>query len=297
MSDQKRRPIDPLGRRLIGDFHPPWLYTSAAPSGRSRIRGFALRVPSHVCLREDMTSRGISHGLGQACELLSSAEAGTSAPILVPRLVRAGHEVISISRGSRAAYTDAPEWRQVRHVVADREQQDREATFGDTVAGLNPEAVVDLVCFTLESATALVERLRGEIGHLLHCGSIWRYGPSHALPISETTGTAPVGEYGIQKDRIARMLKNEAADRRTGHHVPAPGAHRRPRLAPDRPAGQPRPCGVGHAFSRTAAADPGSRRRTHAPRPRRRRRPAFERAIHPGTRRRARTSTSSPPPR
>ncbi|WP_155335259.1 NAD-dependent epimerase/dehydratase family protein, partial [Acrocarpospora corrugata] len=131
---------------------------------------------------------------------------------LVPRLVRAGHEVISISRGSRAAYTDAPEWRQVRHVVADREQQDREATFGDTVAGLNPEAVADLVCFTLESATALVERLRGEIGHLLHCGSIWRYGPSHALPISETTGTAPVGEYGIQKDRIARMLKEETAD-------------------------------------------------------------------------------------
>ncbi|SNS31817.1 Nucleoside-diphosphate-sugar epimerase [Streptosporangium subroseum] len=131
---------------------------------------------------------------------------------LVPRLVRAGHEVTSISRGLRAAYTDAPEWRQVRHVVVDREQQDHEATFGDTVAGLNPEAVVDLVCFTLESATALVERLRGEIGHLLHCGSIWRYGPSHALPISETTGTAPVGEYGIQKDRIARMLKNETAD-------------------------------------------------------------------------------------
>ncbi|WP_066365615.1 NAD-dependent epimerase/dehydratase family protein [Herbidospora mongoliensis] len=131
---------------------------------------------------------------------------------LVPRLVRAGHEVVTISRGSRTAYTDAPEWGQVRQVAADRERQDREGTFGDTVAGLNPDVVVDLVCFTLESATALVERLRGETGHLLHCGSIWRYGPSDSLPISEDTGTAPAGEYGIQKDRIARMLKQETAD-------------------------------------------------------------------------------------
>ena len=130
---------------------------------------------------------------------------------LVPRLVRAGHEVITITRGARTAYADAPEWRQVRRVVADRGQEDREGTFGGTVAGLGPDVVVDLVCFTLESAAALVESLRGRTGHLLHCGSIWRFGPSDKLPITELTGTAPVGEYGIQKDRIARMLKQETA--------------------------------------------------------------------------------------
>ena len=130
---------------------------------------------------------------------------------LVPRLVRAGHEVINISRGTRTAYTEAPEWQQVRQVVADRQREDDEGTFGDRVAGLAPDAVIDLVCFTLEAATALVERLRGEIGHLLHCGTVWRFGPSDRLPISETTGTPPVGEYGIQKDRIARMLKEETA--------------------------------------------------------------------------------------
>ncbi|MGQ4389311.1 NAD-dependent epimerase/dehydratase family protein [Streptomyces sp. SAS_270] len=130
---------------------------------------------------------------------------------LVPRLVRAGHEVINISRGTRTAYADAPEWQQVHQVVADREREDAEGTFGDRVAGLNADVVVDLVCFTLDSATALVERLRGEVGHLLHCGTLWRYGPSHKLPISEDTGTAPIGEYGIQKDLIARMLKEETA--------------------------------------------------------------------------------------
>ncbi|WP_328744841.1 NAD(P)-dependent oxidoreductase [Streptomyces sp. NBC_00285] len=130
---------------------------------------------------------------------------------LVPRLVRAGHEVTNISRGTRTAYTDAPEWRQVRQVTADRDREDTEGTFGDRVAALHPDVVVDLVCFTLEAATALVGRLRGEVGHLLHCGTVWRYGPSHKLPISESTGTPPVGEYGIQKDRIARMLKEESA--------------------------------------------------------------------------------------
>ena len=132
---------------------------------------------------------------------------------LVPRLVRAGHEVVNITRGRRSAYADADEWRDVRQVVADREQEDRDGSFGGRVAELRPDVLVDLVCFTLESATSLVDRLRGELGHLLHCGSVWRYGPSRKLPISEATGsgTAPFGDYGIQKDRIARMLKEETA--------------------------------------------------------------------------------------
>jgi nucleoside-diphosphate-sugar epimerase len=132
---------------------------------------------------------------------------------LIPRLVRAGHEVTNISRGTRAAYVEEPEWQQVRHVVADREQDDRAGSFGERVAELRPEVVVDLICFTLESATSLVDRLRGEVVHLLHCGSVWRYGPSRKLPISEAvgSGTAPVGTYGIEKDRIARMLKDETA--------------------------------------------------------------------------------------
>ena len=132
---------------------------------------------------------------------------------LVPRLVRAGHEVVNISRGSTSPYLDAPEWRDVRQVVTDREQEDVEGTFGGRVSGLAADVVIDLVCFTLGSATALVERLRGQAGHLLHCGSVWRYGPSRKVPISEEdgTGTPAFGDYGIEKDRIARMLKDETA--------------------------------------------------------------------------------------
>ena len=130
---------------------------------------------------------------------------------LVPRLVRAGHEVVVISRGTSTPYADQPEWRQVERIVADREQEDRDGTFGERIAGLRADAVVDLVCFTLDSATALVEALRGSATHLVHCGSIWRAGVSHELPITEGDSTPPFGEYGVQKDAIARMLKEETA--------------------------------------------------------------------------------------
>jgi nucleoside-diphosphate-sugar epimerase len=131
---------------------------------------------------------------------------------LIPRLVRAGFDVTNISRGSSSAYVEADEWQQVRSIAADREQEDRTGVFGDRVAELGADVVVDLICFTVDSASALVDRLRGEVGHLLHCGSIWRYGPSEKLPISEVAGgTAPIGEYGINKHRIADLLKQETA--------------------------------------------------------------------------------------
>lgn len=130
---------------------------------------------------------------------------------LVPRLVRAGHEVVTISRGTSAPYVEAPEWQQVERVVADREREDRAGTFPDRVVALRPDAVIDLVCFTPGSAERLVERLRGQVGHLVFCGSIWRSGPSRTLPVSERTATPPLGDYGVQKDAIARMLAAETA--------------------------------------------------------------------------------------
>lgn len=130
---------------------------------------------------------------------------------LVPRLVRAGHEVVSVSRGDRSPYADAPEWDQVERVRADRAAEDRDGVFPRRIADLGTDVVIDLVCFTVPAAQALVDGLRGETGQLLHCGSIWRYGPSASVPIAEGSGTAPFGEYGVQKDQIARLLQQETA--------------------------------------------------------------------------------------
>lgn len=128
---------------------------------------------------------------------------------LVPRLVRSGHEVVVVSRGTRSAYVDAPEWERVERVIADREQEDRDGTFGSRIAALRADAVIDLVCFTVDSARAMLDALRGTDTHLVHCGSIWRAGVSHVLPITEENATPPFGEYGEQKDAIAQLYKEE----------------------------------------------------------------------------------------
>jgi nucleoside-diphosphate-sugar epimerase len=150
---------------------------------------------------------------------------------LIPRLVRAGHDVINISRGQRTGYVDDDAWQQVRQVTADRTAEDHEGTFADRVAALTPDVVADLICFTPESASLLVERLRGQTGHLLHCGSIWRSGPSRKVPVTEENGAPPIGAYGIAKAAIADLLK---AETRSGGlvttslhpgHIVGPGWH------------------------------------------------------------------------
>ena len=150
---------------------------------------------------------------------------------LVPRLVRAGHEVVTISRGQRAAYLDDDAWRDVRQVRADREAEDAAGTFPGRVAALAPDAVVDMVCFTPESASALVDGLRGRVGHLVTCGTIWRYGPSVKVPVTDANATPPVGDYGTGKHAITELLRRETASggllTTTLHpgHISGPGWH------------------------------------------------------------------------
>ncbi len=150
---------------------------------------------------------------------------------LVPRLVRAGHEVINVSRGQRSSYVEDPVWEDVRRVEADRVAEDGAGTFPQLIHDLRAEVVVDLICFTLDSATALVERLRGDTGHLLHCGSIWRHGPSQRLPVTEENAAPPLGDYGTAKAATAAMLQ---AETRSGGlmttslhpgHIVGPGWH------------------------------------------------------------------------
>src|SRR4051812_48708743 len=89
---------------------------------------------------------------------------------LVPRLVRAGYEVVAVSRGTQEPYHPSVEWRAVTRVVADREAEDAAGTFGTRIAELRPDAVVDLICFTPSSAQQLVDALRPARPLLVHCG-------------------------------------------------------------------------------------------------------------------------------
>jgi hypothetical protein len=60
----------------------------------------------------------------------------------------------------------------------DRKAEEAAGKFGERVFALDPDAVVDMICFSPESAEQLVEALRGRVRHLLHCGTIWVHGHS-----------------------------------------------------------------------------------------------------------------------
>src|SRR4051812_17039842 len=128
---------------------------------------------------------------------------------LVPRLVRAGHEVVALSRGEREPYVPAPEWRAVQWVAADREAEDAAGVFGERIAALAPDAVVDMLCFTPESAGQLLDALRPTRPLLLHCGTIWVHGPVARVPVTEDEPRTAYGEYGTGKAAIEALLLRE----------------------------------------------------------------------------------------
>src|SRR3954471_12491786 len=128
---------------------------------------------------------------------------------LVPRLVRAGHEVVALSRGEREPYVPAPEWRAVERITADREAEDATGAFGERIAALSPDAVIDMLCFTPASAQALVDALRPTRPLLLHCGSIWVHGPVARVPVTEDEPRTAYGEYGTGKAAIEALLHRE----------------------------------------------------------------------------------------
>ncbi len=129
---------------------------------------------------------------------------------LVPRLIAEGHEVVSISRQTRRPYRDDAAWKQVQQVALDRAAEEATGTFGVKVQELEPDVVIDMICFTLDSARQMVDALQGRVQHFLHCGSIWVHGPSVQVPTTEQQPRRPFGEYGVQKAAIEAYLLDRA---------------------------------------------------------------------------------------
>ena len=150
---------------------------------------------------------------------------------LVPYLVEAGHEVVAISRQERKPYQPNGAWNFVKSVQIDRVQSEADGSFGRQIAALEPDVVVDMISFTLESTQHLVDAMRGNVEHFLHCGTVWVHGPSGVVPTTEETPRKPFGEYGLQKAAIEAFLLREA--RLSGFpatvlhpgHIVGPGWH------------------------------------------------------------------------
>ncbi len=156
---------------------------------------------------------------------------------LVPRLVEAGHEVVSVSRGDMKPYIKHSAWNKVEKIKIDREKAEVEGTFGQQIFELKPDVVFDMICFTRESAQQLVEPLKGNIQHYLVCGSIWEHGHSVVVPIKEEESRNPFGEYGINKAEIEDYLFDEYKKNAFPATVIQPGHIVGPRWIPLNPLG------------------------------------------------------------
>jgi nucleoside-diphosphate-sugar epimerase len=171
---------------------------------------------------------------------------------LTPRLAAAGHTVFCISRGLKEPYGKYSAWQSIAHVTMDRAMEEQAGRFGERIAGLDTEAVIDLTCYQLQSAQQLVAALRGTDTHLLHCGTIWVHGPSVEVPTTEDEPSRAFGEYGIKKAAIEDYLLSEARDAALPVTLLHPGHLVGPGWAPVNPAGNFNP----EIFSRLVRGAP-----------------------------------------
>ena len=144
---------------------------------------------------------------------------GHTGTYLIPRLIEAGYDVAVISRQKSPRYqADEPAgraaWGRVEWVEMDREKAEAASEFSSRVAALEPEVVIDMICYQAESARRLVDALRGRIQLLIHCGTIWASGPSLRVPSVEDDPRRPICDYGRRKAEIEEYLLDQA--RRTG---------------------------------------------------------------------------------
>ncbi|ACM29850.1 NAD(P)-dependent oxidoreductase [Rhizobium rhizogenes] len=156
---------------------------------------------------------------------------------LVPRLVEAGHEVVTISRGQAKPYSPNRAWDDVEQLTMDRGAMEKNGSFGSAIRALKADIVIDMICFTLESAKHLAEALTGHVGHFLHTGTIWTHGHPTVVPTPEEALKRPFGEYGIQKAAIETYLLAEARSKGFPATLIHPGHIVGPGWAPLNPAG------------------------------------------------------------
>ena len=156
---------------------------------------------------------------------------------LTPKLVDAGHSVVCVSRGLKEPYRRHAAWQIIDWIEIDRTTQEDEGRFGESIARLDAEVVIDLTCYRLESAKQLVEGLRGRVQHLLHCGTIWVHGPSVEIPTVESEPRKPFGDYGKRKAAIEEYLLHESGRSGLPVTILHPGHLVGPGWVPINPAG------------------------------------------------------------
>ncbi len=80
---------------------------------------------------------------------------------LVPRLVEAGHEVVTVSRGQAKPIRRTRAWDAVEQLTMDRAAMEQDGSFGPAIRALKADIVIDMMLLHPESAKHLTEGLSG----------------------------------------------------------------------------------------------------------------------------------------
>lgn len=142
---------------------------------------------------------------------------------LVPRLVEDGYEVLSITRGKREPYKTSGMWKWVEQVIMDREEEEKNNTYGKKLASLKPDIVVDLLTYQPDNLSRIVECLDGVVSHYVFCSSIWAHGAASVVPAPEELPRKPFGDYGIGKAGCEAYLHEAYRKNRFPETVVMPG--------------------------------------------------------------------------
>lgn len=128
---------------------------------------------------------------------------------LVPQLVKAGYETVSISRGISKPYKEDEAWNKVECIALDRNKE-TDGAFERKIAALNADVVVDLINFRLDDVQAMRKALDGKVAQYIYCSSCWAEGRAEVLPFSpDNTVKEPLCEYGRQKYASEQYLLAE----------------------------------------------------------------------------------------
>lgn len=156
---------------------------------------------------------------------------------LTPLLFEAGHSVTCVCRGQRKPYKEHRGWKAIAYLHLDRASEEQAGRFGNRVAQLEADAVIDLTCYHLESAKQLAEALSGRSVQLLHCGTIWVHGHSTIVPTTEEQPRNPFGDYGVRKAAIENWLLQQSIQAELPVTILHPGHLAGPGWAPVNPQG------------------------------------------------------------
>lgn len=121
---------------------------------------------------------------------------------MIPELLKDGHEVVAVMRGSRMPYGWTDEiFEKISVIKTDRN------TFieQDLLSSVNPDVICDLIAYDLESVQKITSQIKNDAFYL-QIGSIWTYENKVYLPVDENHPKNAKGDYGKRKGLIEDWL-------------------------------------------------------------------------------------------